>query len=451
MAIQEARVEVDVAVIGGGIAGLSAALAAAGRDASVSLFEKTPVVGGNARVSAGMFLGSNDFDGLRAYVPDGDPELQKAFCDDYDTALDWLQAQGLPIEPVFDFGDFRRIRSMGSGVPGARHEFMEAMAKLARSRGIRIAIDRTVRSIAREGGRLLFGTGDGRPVFARSVVLATGGFAAGREMLERFMGPASREFFIRSFPGAEGDGLRIAESLGAATAGNMQAFYGHTLPDCPLEPEEWQPMTPYFARLGMLVNRDGRRFVDESASLLEELNAQAAIRQPGGRFWLIFDERIRRGEGLDEGTTSTLPKFDWLARARTLGAPILEAASLDALCAALATEGVDAAALGAELKVYNAAAAAGEGARLAPARLQNALVLDHAPFYALRCVAGITATCGGIAVDAQCRVLNRAHKPIKGLFAAGVDAGGVYGKTYGGFLAWSLVSGLRAGRSASGG
>jgi len=46
----------------------------------------------------------------------------------------------------------------------------EAKVKLARSRGIRIAIDRTVRSIAREGGRLLFGTGDGRPVFARSVV-----------------------------------------------------------------------------------------------------------------------------------------------------------------------------------------------------------------------------------------------------------------------------------------
>jgi predicted oxidoreductase len=67
----------------------------------------------------------------------------------------------------------------------------------------------------------------------------------------------------------------------------------------------------------------------------------------------------------------------------------------------------------------------------------------------LRCVAGITATCGGIAVDDHGRVLDERRQPLPRLYAAGVDAGGVYGKTYGGFLAWALVSGRRAGRSAA--
>ena len=62
--------------------------------------------------------------------------------------------------------------------------------------------------------------------------------------------------------------------------------------------------------------------------------------------------------------------------------------------------------------------------------------IERAPFYALRCKAAITATCGGIAVDDQLRMLDAEGLPLAGLYAAGVDAGGVYGRTYGGFLTW---------------
>jgi predicted oxidoreductase len=64
-------------------------------------------------------------------------------------------------------------------------------------------------------------------------------------------------------------------------------------------------------------------------------------------------------------------------------------------------------------------------------------------------VPGITGTSGGIAVDPNCRVLDASGKALPALFAAGIDAGGVYGKHYGGFLGWSLVSGRKAGRSAA--
>ena len=443
----------DVVVIGAGMSGLCAALAAAAQGASVTVLAKMPRAGGNARVSAGFFLGATNFDALHAYVPDGDPALQSAFCEDYAPAVAWLEAQGLPVDPLVDFGDFRVIRPMGLGQPGARHPFTDRMIELATARGVTLRRDARVTAIAREGGVAREGTlfridiEGGAPLAARSVIIATGGFAGSPALLAHYMGPAASALRPRTLPGASGDGLQLAQSLGAATAGDMQAFYGHTMADCHLEPHQWQPMTPYFARLGILVNRDGRRFIDESVSLLEELNPQAAFRQPGGKFWLMFDHRILTGEGLDAGTSATPP--DWLDKARAIGAPITEAASLNALCDLMGNEGLPGAALLAEIGRYNAAVRAGSATELDPARRQNAVALERAPFYALRCVAAITATCGGIAVDPQCRVLDGGRRPVPGLHAAGVDAGGIWGKTYGGFLSWSLVSGRRAGRQAA--
>jgi predicted oxidoreductase len=75
--------------------------------------------------------------------------------------------------------------------------------------------------------------------------------------------------------------------------------------------------------------------------------------------------------------------------------------------------------------------------------------VEKAPLYAVRCVPGITCTTGGVCVDGRGRVLDRENRPIPGLFAAGVDAGGVFGRHYAGFLGWALVSGRLCGSSAA--
>jgi succinate dehydrogenase/fumarate reductase flavoprotein subunit len=445
-----AKTDCDVVVVGGGIAGLTAALAAAERGGRVLVVEKSSEIGGNARIAAGIFLGSRDPVGLHAYIPDGDPDLQRVFCDAYEPTLTWLESHDLPIAPLVLRQDFRVARPMGLGKPGARAEFIEALARRVTGRGGEIRTGASVGAIERSGNSfaVAFDAGGRRQaVTARSVVLATGGFAASPALLERYLGPAAAALRIRSRPGAGGDGLTLGLALGAATAGDMQAFYGHSMADCPLTPEQWQPLTPYFARIGILVNRDGRRFADESASLLEETNPQLGFRQPGGVYWLVFDDRILRGDGADGGSNDVLPSVDWLGGARAAGAPIVEAAGIDDLTTALAAQGV-AAAVGDEIRRYNDACRAGTTADLAVPKRGNALAIEGSPLYALRCVAGITATCGGLAIDPQGRVLDDAKRPLPGLYAAGVDAGGVFGKNYGGFLSWSAISGRIAGEQA---
>jgi fumarate reductase flavoprotein subunit len=445
-----ASTDYDVVVIGGGIAGLTAALAGAERGGRVLVLEKAAEIGGNARISAGVFLGARDPAGLHDYIPDGDASLQRIFCDEYQPTLAWLESHDLPMAPLVLRRDFRVARPMGLGLPGARAEFLETLARRVSSRGGELCTGAAATGLERVGGALAVAIdSDGRrqSVTARSVVLATGGFAASPALLEHYLGPAAKALRIRSRAGASGDGLSLGLTLGAATAGDMQAFYGHSMADCPLGPEDWQPLTPYFARIGILVNRAGRRFADESASLLEETNPQLGFRQEGGVYWLLFDDRILRGEGAEPGSDDVLPSVDWLGCARALGAPIVEAPSLEALASELEQQGV-APALREELRRYNEACRAGTAATLDPPKRRNALALDGAPLYALRCVAGITATCGGLAIDAHGRVLDAGKRPLPGLYAAGVDAGGVFGKTYGGFLSWSAISGRRAGEQA---
>ena len=285
---------------------------------------------------------------------------------------------------------------------------------------------------------------------ARAVVLATGGFQANRALLARFMGDdAARQLRIRSRAVQNGDGLALALANGAATSRNMDEFYGHTMVDCEIAPTMFQRFTPYFARASLLINRAGRRFTDESESFLEETNPQAACRQPGGVFYLVFDRRMYEVDA-ERQRRYPVPPEDWLTLAAQHGAPLWRAETVPGLIAALVGQGLPAEALAAEIEGYNHACRAGAAAALDPPRREFRWPLEQAPFIAVRCVAGITATAGGIAVDERLRVLGADGRVLPGWFAAGVDAGGVYGRHYGGFLGWSLASGRRAGEEAAG-
>lgn len=441
----------DLVIAGAGMAGLSAALAATQDGARVTVIDKAARPGGNANLAAGMLLSTTDADALHDYIPDGDPALQTLLARDIRPAIDWLAGRGLPFADEPPRKDFRFLRPMAAGRPGDRSDFMRLMAGLVEKAGGTIRCGTAMRGLARSADGFEIALSDGSTFGAKAVILATGGFQAGREMLARYLGdgPAA-SLRVRSIPETEGDGLEAALALGAATGGDMAAFYGHSMADHPFTPTEFQPMTPYFARDSMLVNRTGRRFCDESEGYLEETNPQEGCRQPGGVYFMLFDRGIYEASGGRGGRSEVVQPFDWLERAAEIGAPLYQADTPEALAAALeAKENIRAGTLVDEIATYNRAMLAESGASLDPPRPRGGRALTHPPYYAMRCVAGITGTCGGIRIDDHARVLDTAGQPIAGLYAAGTDVGGVFGRHYGGFLGWALVSGRTAGRDAA--
>jgi NADPH-dependent 2,4-dienoyl-CoA reductase/sulfur reductase-like enzyme len=66
---------VDVLVVGGGMAGLAAAMVAAENGARVLVIEKGSRPGGSAALSVGMFWAVPDVETLRRRVPLGHPDL----------------------------------------------------------------------------------------------------------------------------------------------------------------------------------------------------------------------------------------------------------------------------------------------------------------------------------------------------------------------------------------
>lgn len=440
----------DVIVAGAGFAGLVAARAAAERGSRTLVLEAADGPGGSAAISAGAIWAPETTDKLSAYVPDGDAGLQRAFCEKFEEALSWLAGVGLPFSGQDTVGGVGRGRAMDIGSAGDRHEFMALMARRVEESGATILYRSPLTSALRIAGGIELHIGGTAPqkVTTRALVVATGGFQCNPKLRDLYIGPGAGEaLVVRSAPHMNGSGLTAALALGADVSRNMDRFYGHTMPDVEVAPAEMQPLTPYFARQCVFLNRDGLRFIDESAGLLEELNPQEGWRQPGGRYWLVFDAHIYREHGINQRVTASVPTHDRLARWREIGAPVIEAPTLDQLAKRLADqEGVNAPAALRTLHDYNEACRSGQ---FSPPRIRDRLPLTEAPFFAVRARAGITCTSGGVRIDPRGRALDRQGIPVPGLYAAGVDAGGVFGRTYGGFLGWALVSGYLAGRDVA--
>ena len=440
----------DVVIAGAGMSGLAAAIAAAEKGARVCVLEKRKAPGGAAAISAGAIWAPTSIGRLKEYVPDGDPVLQEILVSRLPEDLDWLASHGLMLSAPESVAGLGEGRNMLGGESGSHDPFMRAMADHAARLGVQLRYQEALREARRNSSGFEIRTDAGTEISTRSLILATGGFQGSRKLLTQYLGAErAGHLYLRGLAESTGDGLTVALSLGARTAGDMAAFYGHTMPDGEIPPEQMQPVTPYFARYSLLVNIHGRRFVDEAAALLEEVNPQEGCRQPGGKYFLVFDQHIYETYGINQQVTSAIPAIDRVALASKLGVPVYKAGTLEELARQLSGEGVSAERFIHEIETYNEACRSGSGAGLSPPRIRYAIPVEKAPLYAVRCVPGITCTTGGVAVDGQGRVLDREKHPIPGLFAAGVDAGGIFGRHYAGFLGWALVSGRLCGSSAA--
>jgi fumarate reductase flavoprotein subunit len=300
--------------------------------------------------------------------------------------------------------------------------------------------------IVQEGGRIagVAATQDGSETrfTAPSVLVADGGFQGNAEMVARHIGPNATALFQRGAGTGIGDGIRMAEALGARLYG-MDRFYGHLLGREVFENEKlWPyPILDHLASAGVLVDDAGNRFCDEGIGGVYMANETAKLDNPGG-ITVVFDEETWTSVGGDNRFPPT--PNDSFTRA---GGTVHAADSLEALAE---TIGVPAAALTATVAAHNDAIDSEGYEALSPPRSnarKTAKPIRTAPFRAIQAAAGITYTMGGIEIDTHARALDANGDPIPGLYAAGSCTGGAEGGPRAGYiggLSKAIITGMRA-------
>jgi fumarate reductase flavoprotein subunit len=286
---------------------------------------------------------------------------------------------------------------------------------------------------------------------ARAVVIADGGFQCNPVLMEQYVSKQPARMKQRNGGTAFGDGLRMAQALGAAITGTNR-FYGHVLSKDALTNDNLWPY-PYLDSLvtaGIVVNQQGQRYTDEGRGGVSVANAVAVLDDPLSST-CIFDHAIWEGAGRN-GLIAANPHLV------KEGATLFDANDLDALAA---KAGLNAANLKQTVAAYNAAlAASGDAAEFTPAdgiarrsKKYKAMPIMKPPFYAVPMVSGITYTMGGIVINTHAQALREDGSVIDGLYAAGAATGGLEGGPqigYVGGLAKSGITGLAAAEHVAG-
>jgi tricarballylate dehydrogenase len=485
----------DVIVVGGGNAAFSAAHAAYDEGARrILLLEKAPLewIGGNSTFTAGAMrttfaslaelrplladfsdddadrtvvepYRASDFRADMERVTEGrcDPELTTILVDDAAGALRWLRDKGIafrfmPERQAYEVvGKLHYWGGLYVGAVGGGEGLMARHLEIAAAEGIEVRCESPVVDLARGAhgavGGVVVGSADGREtIAAKSVVLASGGFEADPRRRAQYLGPGWDVAKVRGTPYNTGEGIDMALAAGAQPYGHWSGCHSIAW-DAGAPPTGDLVLTNRFSRqsypIGIVVNRDGRRFVDEGADLRNYTYAKYGaeiLKQPGAIAFQLFD-------------AVTAP----LLRHQDYGAPGASRAEAATIRELAKMCGIEPDRLEETVRAYNAAVQPGafnpavkDGKRtegITPPKSNWALPLDRPPFLAFPVACGITFTYGGVRIDAQSRVLDGRDRPIPGLHAAGELVGGLFYFNYpgGSGLTSGTVFGRRAGHAAA--
>ena len=366
------------------------------------------------------------------------PELVKALAENSADAIEWLASIGADVKNVGAFGgaSVKRIHrpvNADGKVTAVGAYIVPILEKNLQDRNVQFLFDTTANEIIMKDGKAvgIKATGkDGNKVTinAKSVVIATGGFGANAEMVEKYK-PELKGFATTNAEGAQGQGIDMATAVGAATV-DMDQIQIH--PTVHIEEDGNAHLITEGLRGdgAILVNAEGKRFYDE-VSTRDKVSA-AIIAQPEKSAWLVVDQSMVDKSAviagyIKSGYTVTGATYEELAKAM----------------------GVDEATFVSTMNTWNQAVEAKSDTEFNRTSFANPLTT--APYYAIKITPAVHHTMGGIVINPKAEVLNEKGEAISGLFAAGEVTGGVHGanRLGGNAVADFTVFGRIAGQSAA--
>ncbi|RDV34478.1 FAD-dependent tricarballylate dehydrogenase TcuA [Lysinibacillus capsici] len=287
-------------------------------------------------------------------------------------------------------------------------------------------------------------------VNASSVILACGSFEANKKMRSENLGAEWEKAIVRGTEFNTGDGITMALAVGAQKYGEWSGCHSiGTDYNAPKAGDFNKPGDIYKKSsfpLGLLINNNGNRFVDEGADFRNYTYAKygrEVLKQPGNKAFQVFDSQVRpmlrKEYNLEEATYYKADSLEELAE--------LMSVDKDQFIKTI-TEYNSAVQEG----NFNPTVKDGKGTvGITPPKTNWALRLDQAPYYAYPVTCGITFAFGGLHVDKEGEVLNKEGEPIPGLFAAGEMVGGIFYQNYpgGSGLMSGAVFGKLAGTAAA--
>ena len=365
-----------------------------------------------------------------------DPELVETLCANSADAIDWLDEHGITLHNVSSFGGasvkriHRPVNAEGKTVSVGSY-MIPLLQENCEKAGVKMMLDTTATEILTDANGAAVGvkatgaSGETVTVNAKAVVLATGGFGANLDMVVKYK-PELKGFMTTNAPGIQGQGIEMAQAIGAATV-DMDQIQIHPT----VEANTAALITEGLRGDGaILINEEGQRFIDEVGT--RDVVSAAEIAQTGSYSWLVVDQAMADASSviqgyIKKGYTVTGTTYEELGKAM----------------------GVDAAAFAETMEKWNGCVEAKNDPDFGRTSFANPL--NTAPYYAVKVTAGVHHTMGGLKINANTEVLNEKGEVIPGLFAAGEVTGGVHGanRLGGNAVADFTVFGRIAGAAAS--